>query len=83
MQDIKNSSSMDQESFCWIASMEPESALLVPGEEKASAILHNCEPCELCDQYARQDGPCIHRCNSGMTVVEENDDFLFGFGALP
>lgn len=63
--------------------MEPESALLVPGEEKASAILHNCEPYELCDQSVRQDGPCIHRCNSVMTVVEENDDFVWIWGCSP
>lgn len=61
--------------------MEPESAMQVPGEERASAILHSCEPSELCDQSARQDGLCAHRCNSGMTVVEGNNGFLFGFGA--
>lgn len=61
--------------------MEPESAMQVSGEERASAILHSCEPSELCDQSVRQDGPRTHRCNSSMTVVERNNGFLFGFGA--
>lgn len=72
---------MDQESFCWIASMEPESAMQVSEEERTSAILHSCQPSELCDQSARQDGPRAPRCISGMTVVEGNNGFLFGFGA--
>lgn len=54
--------------------------MLVPGEERASAILHNCEPCELRDQSARQDDPRAHRCNSGVTVVEKTMAFCLDLG---